>query len=92
MRLTASGRPHTMRDMRDSNIRTISVRFSAEEHRLLDDLANDQAIDVETLIREALTLGPIDAPVVASHLRLVEGGQQIGSTPRWTRDEALPST
>lgn len=80
-----------MRDMRDSNIRTISVRFYSEEHRLLVDLATDQGVDVETLIREALTLGPIDAPAPASHLRLV-GGEQVSSTRSWNRDEALPSS
>jgi hypothetical protein len=80
-----------MRDMRDSNIRTISVRFSTEEHRLLDDLATDQGVDIETLIREALTLGPIDAPVPAPHLRLV-GGEKVSSTRSWNRDEALPSS
>jgi hypothetical protein len=80
-----------MRDMRDSNIRTISVRFSAEEHRLLDDLAVDQGIDVETLIREALTLGPIDAPAVASHLRVVRG-DELTAAGGWKRDQALPSS
>jgi hypothetical protein len=80
-----------MRDMRDSNIRTISVRFSAEEHRLLDDLAVDQGIDVETLIREALTLGPIDAPAIAPHLRIVRG-DELGAARSWKRDQALPSS
>src|ERR1700727_1862861 len=91
MRLTASCRPHTMRDMRDSNIRTISVRFSAEEHRLLDDLAIDQGIDVERLIREALTLAPIDSPVLAPHLRLVES-DELSTAPSWNHDEAVPSS
>jgi hypothetical protein len=80
-----------MRDMRDSNIRTISVRFYAEEHRLLDDLAADQGIDVEALIREALTLGPIDAPAVAPHLRVVRGDER-GTADTWKRDQALPSS
>jgi hypothetical protein len=80
-----------MRDMRDSNIRTISVRFSAEEHRLLDDLAVDQGIDVETLIREALTLGPIDAPAFAPHLRVVRS-DELGAPTGWKRDQALPSS
>ena len=80
-----------MRDMRDSNIRTISVRFSAEEHRLLDDLAVDQGIDVETLIREALTLGPVDAPAIATHLRVVRGDERRADDG-WRRDRALPSS
>ena len=80
-----------MRDMRDSNIRTISVRFSAEEHRLLDDLAIDQGIDVETLIREALTLAPIDSPVLVPHLRLVES-DELSTAPSWNHDEAVPSS
>jgi hypothetical protein len=80
-----------MRDMRDSNIRTISVRFSPEEHRLLDDLAVDQGIDIETLIREALTLGPIDAPVASSHLRVVRS-DELDAPGSWTRDQALPSS
>jgi hypothetical protein len=80
-----------MRDMRDSNIRTISVRFSAAEHRLLDDLATDQGIDVETLIREALTLGPIDARAPVPHLRVVHGDEP-GSARGWNRDQILPSS
>jgi hypothetical protein len=79
-----------MRDMRDSNIRTLSVRFFADEHRLLEDLASDQQIDVETLIREALTLGPIDAPASTPHLRVVHS-DELGA-PSWNRDQALPSS
>jgi hypothetical protein len=80
-----------MRDMPDSNIRTISVRFSAAEHRLLDDLAVDQGIDVETLIREALTLGPIDTPASEPHLRVVRG-DELSATGAWKHDRALRST
>jgi hypothetical protein len=80
-----------MRDMRDSNIRTLSVRFSTDEHRLLGDLASDQGVDVETLIREALTLGPIDAPASTPHLRVVRS-DELGVRPSWNRDQALPSS
>jgi hypothetical protein len=80
-----------MRDMRDSNIRTISVRFSAEEHRLLDDLATDQGIDIETLIREALTLGPLDAHAPAPHLHVVSSDDP-GAARDWNRDRIAPST
>jgi hypothetical protein len=80
-----------MRDMRDSNIRTLTVRFSEAEHRLLTDLANDQRIDLETLVREALTLGPIDAPAAAPHLRVVRS-DELSATPGWNRDQVLPSS
>jgi hypothetical protein len=79
-----------MRDMRDSNIRTLTVRFSEAEHRLLTDLANDQRIDLETLVREALTLGPIDAPAAAPHLRVVRG-DELSATPGANRGQILPS-
>jgi predicted DNA-binding protein with PD1-like motif len=80
-----------MRDMRDSNIRTIAVRFSAEEHRLLADLATDQGISVEALIREALTLGPFEARAPASHLHVVTSDER-GSARGWNRDGIIPSS
>jgi hypothetical protein len=40
-------------------MRTISVRLSLAEHRLLHDLAGARRVSVETLVREALALPPI---------------------------------
>jgi hypothetical protein len=80
-----------MGDMRDSNIRTLTVRFSEAEHRLLSDLANDQRIDLETLVREALTLGPIAEPAVTPHLRVVRG-DELSVTPGANRGQVLPSS
>jgi hypothetical protein len=37
-------------------MRTISVRLSLAEHRLLHDLAGARSVSVETLVREALGL------------------------------------
>ncbi len=42
-------------------MRTISVRLSLVEHRLLNDLAGAQGVSIETLVREALALAPFDA-------------------------------
>jgi hypothetical protein len=42
-------------------MRTVAVRFSPAEHRLLANLAAAQGMTVETLVRDALTLAPIDA-------------------------------
>jgi hypothetical protein len=51
-------------------MRTISVRLSLAEHRLLHDLAGARSVSVETLVREALALPPI--PVHASPTRRLE--------------------
>jgi hypothetical protein len=59
--------------MQDSDIRTIAIRFSGAEHRLLDDLAAAQGVDIESLIREALTFAPIDPPGAERHLQVVRG-------------------
>jgi hypothetical protein len=77
--------------MQDSDIRTIAVRFSGVEHRLLDDLAAAQGVDVETLIREALTFAPIDGPGAARHLQVVrsEGNHAAAG---WDRDRAVPGS
>lgn len=42
-------------------MRTVSVRLSPAEHRLLHDLAGARSVSVETLVREALALPPIHA-------------------------------
>jgi hypothetical protein len=42
-------------------MRTISVRLSLAEHRLLHDLAGARSVSVETLVREALALPPMHA-------------------------------
>jgi hypothetical protein len=51
-------------------MRTISVRLSAAEHRLLHDLAGARSVSVETLVREALALPPMH--VQASPARRLE--------------------
>jgi hypothetical protein len=42
-------------------MRTVSVRVSLAEHRLLHDLAGARSVSVETLVREALAFPPIYA-------------------------------
>jgi hypothetical protein len=51
-------------------MRTISVRLSLAEHRLLHDLAGARGVSVETLVREALGLPPLH--VRASPARRLE--------------------
>jgi len=51
-------------------MRTISVRLSLAEHRLLHGLAGARSVSVETLVREALALPPI--PLRASLTRRLE--------------------
>ena len=51
-------------------MRTISVRLSPAEHRLLHDLAGARSTSVEALVREALALPPI--AVHASPTRRLE--------------------
>jgi len=72
MHLTRWDRPHTIRDMSDPDIRTMTVRFSAEESRLLEDFARITGVTLEALIREALFLPPLEARA-RGHLRLVRG-------------------
>jgi len=43
-------------------MRTINVRLSLAEHRLLHDLAGARSVSVETLVREALALPPMHVP------------------------------
>jgi len=73
MRLTMYGRLHTIRDMADSNMRTLTVRFTPTEHRVLRDLAAASGLEVEALIREALMLPPLEDQVAEAHLHLVRG-------------------
>jgi hypothetical protein len=41
-------------------MRTISVRLSLAEHRLLNDLAGARGVSIETLVREAMALAPFE--------------------------------
>jgi hypothetical protein len=50
----------------------MTVRFSAEESRLLEDFARITGVTLEALIREALFLPPLE-PRARGHLRLVGG-------------------
>lgn len=52
-------------------MRTVEVRLSRAEHRLLSDLAAAEGIDLEALIREALALVPLDSGPMPPHLELV---------------------
>jgi hypothetical protein len=72
MHLTRWDRPHTIRDMSDPDIRTMTVRFSAEESRLLEDFARITGVTLEALIREALFLPSLEDRA-RGHLRLVRG-------------------
>lgn len=55
-------------------MRTISVRLSLAEHRLLHDLAGARSVSVETLVREALALPPIHVHVPPGRrLEIVRG-------------------
>jgi hypothetical protein len=58
--------------MSDPDIGTLSVRFSVEERRLLEDFAHISGVTVEGLIREALLLPPLEARA-RQHLRIVRG-------------------
>jgi hypothetical protein len=75
--------------MQDSNMRTVAVRFSGAEHRLLRRFASAQGVSVETLVREALALAPFGAREArAGRLHVVEGDTRRAG--RGARDHALP--
>jgi hypothetical protein len=61
-------------------MRTISVRLSLAEHRLLHDLAGARSVTVETLVREALALPPVHAQAATRRLEIVRGddAQRVG--------------
>jgi hypothetical protein len=81
MHLTRWDWPHTIRDMSDPDIGTLCVRFSVEEHRLLEDFARISGVTVEGLIREALFLPPLEARD-RQHLRVVRSATtQRGEAP-----------
>jgi hypothetical protein len=81
MHLTRWDWPHTIRDMSDPDIGTLSVRFSVEERRLLEDFARISGVTVEGLIREALFLPPLEARP-RKHLRVVRSAApQRGEKP-----------
>jgi hypothetical protein len=69
-------------------MRTVSVRLSLAEHRLLHDLAGARSVSVETLVREALAMPPIhDQVSPARRLEVVRsedaqpsGDQEPGPT------------
>jgi hypothetical protein len=69
-------------------MRTISVRLSPAEHRLLHDLAGARSVSIETLVREALALPPIHAEgsparrleIVRSEDARSSGDEQPGPT------------
>ena len=66
-------------------MRTISVRLSLAEHRLLHDLAGARSVSVETLVREALALPPMH--VHATPARRLE---IVRSDDAHARDEERP--
>jgi hypothetical protein len=65
--------------MSDPDIGTLSVRFSVEERRLLEDFARISGVTVEGLIREALFLPPLEARG-RRHLQVVRGAAGQGPT------------
>lgn len=64
-------------------MRTVEVRLSRAEHRLLSDLAAAEGIDLEALIREALALVPLGRDALRPHLELVPkaGGREPHPRP-----------
>jgi len=76
--------------MVNSDMRTIVVRFSTAEHRVLHDLAAAQEVSVETLVREALGLVPVDAARPAGPRLEVVGGTGAVATPGDRRSDAVP--
>jgi hypothetical protein len=88
--LTTYGQLHTLCDIKHSNMRTISVRLSLAEHRLLTDLAGARRVSVEALVREALAFPPLYVPasrtrrlevVRSEHARPVGEGEQGPAAP-----------
>ncbi|MFI4990544.1 MAG: hypothetical protein ACHQHO_06485 [Solirubrobacterales bacterium] len=64
-------------------MRTISVRLSRAEHRLLADLAGARGVSVETLVREAMALAPFGAQEVATpRLQIVRSDGADEATDR----------
>ncbi len=55
-------------------MRTISVRLSLAEHRLVNDLAGARGVSVETLVREAMSLAPFELPS-APRLQIVRADE-----------------
>ena len=67
--------------MSEPDIGTLSVRFSVEERRLLEDFARVSGMTIEGLIREALFLPPLEARA-RPNLRVVRSeAPQRGETP-----------
>jgi hypothetical protein len=52
-------------------MRTVSVRLSLAEHRLLNELAGARGVSPEALVREALAFPPLYVPASARRLELV---------------------
>jgi hypothetical protein len=69
-------------------MRTVSVRLSLAEHRLLTDLAGARGVSVETLVREALALPPMH--VHASPGRRLEIVRNDDAQPT-SQEEAGPT-
>ena len=85
MHLTRWDWPHTIRDMSDPDIGTLSVRFSVEERRLLEDFARISGVTVEGLIREALFLPPREARTRQHGKRLPDSRLQAPRQSRMRR-------
>lgn len=66
--------------MSDPDIGTLSVRFSVEERRLLEDFARISGVTVEGLIREALFLPRLEART-RQHLRIVHSAAPERTEP-----------
>jgi hypothetical protein len=72
-------------------MRTAAVRFSEPEHRLLRSFAAAQGVSLETLVREALALAPIDArPNCARRLQAV-GEDEARAAAERQREHAVPA-
>jgi hypothetical protein len=60
-------------------MRTVSVRLSLAEHRLLNELAGARGLSLEALVREALAFPPLC--VTASPTRRLEIVRSEGARP-----------
>jgi hypothetical protein len=71
-------------------MRTISVRLTLAEHRLLKDLAGARRVSVETLVREALAFPPLY--VLAARTRRLEivGSEHAQSVGQGEQGPATP--
>jgi hypothetical protein len=57
-------------------MRTLSVRVTLPEHRLLNDLAGARRVSIEALVRDALAFPPLHVPASPTRRLEVVRGEQ----------------